>query len=188
MKNFLELTVDNFEQCNDELQRIFKEDHPDPAAIAKWVTVQDSASFFKRCPTVVESFNKLGLEMYSVVMITIFKDSGFKHNHPHLDALPKSCRIHWPVYNAESVVTKWYNYDGDPRSVGLASTGTPEADYYKLDIDKCTLAEQLVIRRPTIINVHAPHSAEIIGTMPSPRVAYTFNVPDVSVLEKMMGK
>ena len=169
---FRELDIENYEQCNTELVSMFNRQYPDPTTIKRFWHFPNESDFFNSCPTVITSFSKIGLTVNHVYMISI------SSNHPesiHIDYKANPVRIHWPVYNVGSAMTKWYEYDGLHDEAEIKHIDGNGPLYTEFDKSKCKLIAEHNIIKPTIFRVDIPHSAGIITSMPQPRVAFSFS-------------
>lgn len=185
MKYFKELNIENYAQCNNELVDMFNRQYPNPNSIVKFWHFPDEADFFNNCPNVIESFAKLNLTVNHVYMISI------STNHPesiHVDYKANPVRIHWPVYNAGSAMTKWFNYDGEMTDGSVKHIDGDGPLYAEFDKNKCKLVAECNMIKPTIFRVDVPHSAGIIDSVNQPRIAFSFSFKEQERLEAMLNE
>jgi hypothetical protein len=172
-RNHRSFEIENYEQCNNELLAMFNKQYPNPQDVWRFWLFPDDNDFFEMCPTVVESFAKCGLTVNHVYLISIAKT----HEETiHVDHKANPVRVHWPIYNSGSAVTRWYTFDGDLETeaqVKIVDGDGPPYDYYPHE--RCTMIDELVMTGPTVFRVDIPHSAAVIAGMPQPRMAYSFS-------------
>jgi hypothetical protein len=175
MKSFRHLDeFKNTNECDIELKRVFNEIYPDPNKVKSFWTFLDETvvDFFDRCPITVSQFKNMGLTVKHCYMISIVD---YEHGGIHIDYRADPVRIHWPVHNTDSVVTKWFKYDGDINEcpIWLADGVGPE--YVHIDSSKCTLIDEHCFNGPTAFRVDIPHCATAIQGKPLPRMAFSFS-------------
>jgi hypothetical protein len=180
MKNLRPLTeFENVEECDRELKAVFHELFPDPSAIKMFWLFLDKTdgfecvcpNFFERIPKTVAEFKKMGLTMKHCYMISIVD---YAHGSVHVDYRADPVRIHWPVLNEDSVITKWFNFDGNLKDCPVKIVDKLGPPYVEVDAAKCTLIDEHVFKGPTAFRVDIPHSAEAVLGALLPRVAFSF--------------
>lgn len=192
MKNVRPLTeFENLEACDEELKRVFHELYPDVnkvRAFSTYVSV-DHPDFFDRCPITVNQFKKMGLTVRYCYMITItpnmIRSSPEQPSAIHIDVKTAPIRIHWPVYNADSVMTTWFKYNGNSEQHDIIANSTG-ALYIPIEPEDCTPIEQHCFRGPTVFRVDVPHEALPIPGMPLPRMAFSFDFHEREVVKALL--
>jgi hypothetical protein len=182
---FREIEIENYEQCNTELTEMFNRQYVNPTAIERFWNFPNETDFFAMCPAVINSLGKLGLTVNHVYMISI------SNNHPesiHIDYKANPVRLHWPIYNVGSALTKWYEYDGSYDEADLKNIDGNGPLYAEFDKNKCSVISELIMVKPTMFRVDIPHSAGIISSMPQPRVAFSFSFKEQDRTEVILNE
>lgn len=183
MNYYRPITVPRFEQCDQEIKAAFKHFHGDYCNPKIFWKFSNDSEFFQRCPTVTASFKELGVTVQNAFLITVY-DAKLNDIHTDYGSLP--IRVNWPLHNADSIVTRWY----ETASEGRLWTDNPNgAPYTIFAPEDCKVVAECVIRQPTAIRVDVPHNTNAVPGQPLPRVAYSFNLTyqDQDRMKELLG-
>ena len=193
MKSVRALTeFENVEDCDKELKAVFHELYPNPNDIKMFWTFVDKSEgfncicpdFFERIPKTLAEFKKMGLTVKHCYMISIVD---YEHGSVHTDYRADPVRIHWPVYNEDSVITKWFDFSGELKDCPVRIVDAIGPPYVEVDEAKCTLIDEHIFKGPTAFRVDIPHCATAIQGLPLPRVAFSFSFNEQKLVNSLLS-
>lgn len=74
-------------------------------------------------------------------------------NSLHRDTSTETYRLNWPIFNSDSIETKFFKSDFIPTKLYLPTGET----YLKYEIDQCEEVTSNILKVPTLINVKEIH-------------------------------
>ena len=169
MRYYQEIDFPNYEKSNQEILEFFKTEYPNPSRVTDFFNFPSFENFKKSCPTVLKGFEEMGLNVANIFMISVIPST---NSNIHIDGSTHPCRLQWPVLNASSVETVWYEVDQKYRIEEVLPDGTSYISYLLRD---CKEVARTNITGPTVIRVEEPHAVERVSTNLEdfPRIAFS---------------
>lgn len=140
----------------------------------------DTVALLKAVPEITEFYRGLGLKLREVA-ITVWN----KHQDVpmHIDELPVTAKINFPILNTRHTVNEWYHVPKEIMDTVEPIVNHFGSAYYDLggvDLSKCTLIAETETSQPIVFNSQIPHRIRITEQAQFPRIVMPctfFNEP-----------
>jgi len=145
----------------------------------------DTVAYVRAVPELVEWTNSLNLKLREV-NITVCNSN--KDVPLHIDELPVTAKINFPILNTENTYNCWYRVPEDQLSQVTPIINIFGNSYYNLDsidLDQCELVGEYELLQPVIFNSQIPHMIRMQSAKKFPRLVLSctfFKEPIQSLL------
>lgn len=152
--------------------------------LALWNKI-NTPLLLKAVPEIGDFYKSIGLKIREI-SITVWNS----HNDVslHIDELPVTAKINFPILNTKNSLNEWYDVPQEILNSVEPSINKFGAKYYNLesvDLSKCTLIDAIELSQPVVFNSQIPHKIRITEQAQFPRIVMPcmfFNEP-ISFLE-----
>ena len=140
----------------------------------------DTVALIRAVPELPEFYRSIGLKLREVA-ITVWNSR--KDVPLHIDELPVTAKINFPILNTEDTYNEWYTVPKEllaTVSPVINQFGTAYYDLKQIDLDKCTKIAEVVVTQPVVFNSQIPHCIRITEQAKFPRIVMPctfFNEP-----------
>lgn len=145
----------------------------------------DTLALIRAVPELPKFYAGMGLKLREVA-ITVWKSN--TDVPMHIDELPVTAKINFPIMNTEHTYNEWYDV---PKEL-LATVdpivnqfGSKYYDLESIDLTACTKIAEVVVTQPVVFNSQIPHRIRVERKARFPRIVMPctfFNEP-ISWLE-----
>jgi len=152
--------------------------------LALWNKI-NTPLLLKAVPEIGDFYKSIGLKIREI-SITVWNS----HNDVslHIDELPVTAKINFPILNTKNSLNEWYDVPQEILNSVEPLINKFGAKYYNLesvDLSKCTLIDAIELSQPVVFNSQIPHKIRITKQAQLPRIVMPcmfFNEP-ISFLE-----
>jgi hypothetical protein len=140
----------------------------------------DTLALIRAVPELPEFYNSIGLKLREVA-ITVWNNN--KDVPLHIDELPVTAKINFPILNTEHTYNEWYTVPEELLSAVdpiVNQFGSAYYDLESIDLATCTKIAELVVTQPVVFNSQIPHRIRITEQAQFPRIVMPctfFNEP-----------
>ena len=130
----------------------------------------DTLALIRAVPELPEFYSSIGLKLREVA-ITVWNSN--KDVPLHVDELPVTAKINFPILNTEHTYNRWYTVPEDlMNSVDpvINQFGSAYYDLESVDLSKCTLVAETQTLQPMVFNSQIPHCIHITEQAKFPRI------------------
>ena len=145
----------------------------------------DTVALLKVVPEIAEFYNTIGLKIreVSITVWSTYKDVGL-----HIDELPVTAKINFPILNTANTVNEWYSVPQELLDTVEPKVNQFGAKYYDLgsiDLNMCSKIDEIEVLQPIVFNSQVPHKIRITKQAQFPRIVMpcTFFKQPISFLE-----
>jgi hypothetical protein len=130
----------------------------------------NTAEYVRAVPELVEWTRSLGLRIREV-SITVCNNN--KNVGLHVDELPVTAKINFPILNTANTYNEWYSV---PREIFdtvdpiVNKFGNTYYDLESIDLDKCEMVGKFELLQPVVFNSQVPHSIRMQSAEHFPRL------------------
>jgi hypothetical protein len=140
----------------------------------------DTVALIRSVPELPEFYRSIGLKLREIA-VTVWNSHS---DVPlHIDELPVTSKINFPILNTEDTYNEWYTVpDNLLATVNpvINQFGSAFYDLKDLDLGKCTKIAEVVVTQPVVFNSQIPHRIRITEQAKFPRIVMSctfFNEP-----------
>ena len=152
--------------------------------LALWNKI-NTPLLLKAVPEIGDFYKSIGLKIREI-SITVWNS----HNDVslHIDELPVTAKINFPILNTKNSLNEWYDVPQEILNSVEPLINKFGAKHYNLesvDLSKCTLIDAIELSQPVVFNRQIPHKIRITEQAQFPRIVMPcmfFNEP-ISFLE-----
>lgn len=140
----------------------------------------NTVDLIRAVPELPEFYRSIGLKLREVA-ITVWNN---KKDVPlHIDEMPVTAKINFPILNTEHTYNEWYTVPEELLSTVepiINQFGSAYYDLADIDLDQCTKLEEIQLLTPVVFNSQIPHRIRITEKAQFPRIVMPctfFNEP-----------
>jgi hypothetical protein len=140
----------------------------------------NTVDLIRAVPELPEFYRSIGLKLREVA-ITVWNN---KKDVPlHIDEMPVTAKINFPILNTEHTYNEWYTVPEELLSTVepiINQFGSAYYDLADIDLDQCTKLEEIQLLAPVVFNSQIPHRIRITEKAQFPRIVMPctfFNEP-----------
>jgi hypothetical protein len=145
----------------------------------------DTVAYVRAVPELVEWTNSLNLKLreVNITVCNSNKDVGL-----HIDELPVTAKINFPILNTEDTYNCWYRVPEELLATVQPITNIFGNSYYNLetiDLGQCELVGEYELLKPVVFNSQIPHMIRMQSAKKFPRLVLSctfFKEPIQSLL------
>lgn len=146
---------------------------------------QNTVDYVRAVPELVKWTQDLGLKLREV-SVTVCNSN--ENVALHIDELPVTAKINFPILNTEDTYNCWYKVPEDLLAQIKPVTNIFGNSYYNLetiDLDQCELVGEYELLKPVVFNSQIPHMIRMQSAKKFPRLVLSctfFKEPIQSLL------
>jgi len=130
----------------------------------------NTVDLIRAVPELPKFYLSLGLKLREVA-VTVWNSN--KDVPLHIDELPVTAKINFPVMNTENTVNEWYSVPKcllDKVEPIINQFGSAYYDLASIDLDQCEKIDQVELTTPVVFNSQIPHKIRITDRAQFPRI------------------
>jgi hypothetical protein len=130
----------------------------------------NTVDLIRAVPEIPEFYRSIGLKLREAA-ITVW--NSHKNVPLHIDELPVTAKINFPILNTEHTYNEWYQVPEkllnsvDPI---INQFGAAYYDLSEIDLNQCSLIDSVELLTPVIFNSQIPHRIRITEQAKFPRI------------------
>jgi hypothetical protein len=140
----------------------------------------DTRALVQAVPELVQYFQTYGLKLKEIA-VTVCNSK--KNATLHIDELPVTAKINFPILNTKGSLNLWYNVPKELLAQVAPIINEFGTAYYNLNtinLGKCKKIAEVEVVKPVVFNSQIPHMVDISNCQAFPRLVLTcmfFNEP-----------
>ena len=146
---------------------------------ALWNKVR-TVDYIKNCPSLLKYCNSLNLKIKEIAFTIVWEPVDVVL---HIDELPVTAKINFPILNTKGTLNSWYQIPEDILKEYSPITNMFDQKFYSfdnIDLNKCLLLDETELDQPMVFNSQLPHMIKVSKNTTLPRIVMPvmfFNEP-----------